>query len=276
MRSKALGILMVLAAVPLWAQVSGEVASGGMLPSPAMTDVGGTLHIHAPRRAVGPAPGHARGNSIWESSNWSGYAVVGSGFTQARGSWVVPAVDCTVTRDASVSFWVGIDGWNNDTVEQTGTDSDCDGGQPKYYAWYEFAPKAGVTITSVPVSAGDTMAAEVDYDGSEFTITTTNQSTGASYSFSAEFPEAKRESAEWIAEMNGSVLSDFGTVHFGPDFTGAMNSNSATDATTSGPIGAFEKRVQASVMVAGKDVDEAVPSFLSLDGTSFTVSWWGK
>jgi hypothetical protein len=29
-------------------------------------------------------------------------------------------------------------------------------------------------------------------------------------------------------------------------------------------------------MVAGKDVDEAVPSFLSLDGTSFTVNWWSK
>jgi hypothetical protein len=276
MRSKVLGILVVLAGLPLWAQVSVEVGSGGLLPTSAGRDVGDGALIHAPRRSVGPAPGRARGDSIWESPNWSGYAVVGSAFTQARGSWVVPAVDCTVTRNGSVSFWVGIDGWVDDTVEQTGTDSDCDGGQPKYYAWYEFFPKAGVTITSVAVSPGDTMVAEVDYDGSDFTITMTNLNTGESYSTSAAVPGAKRESAEWIAEMNGNVLSDFGTVRFGSDFTGAMNSNYATDATTSGTIGAFGKSVQASIMVAGKDVDEAVPSFLSLDGTSFTVNWWSK
>jgi Peptidase A4 family len=275
MRSKALGILVVLAALPLWAQVSGDAVSKGML-STTTIDVNGTARVHAPRRAVGPAPGRARGDSIWESNNWAGYAVTGSGFTQARGSWVVPAVDCAVTRNASVSFWVGMDGWNDATVEQTGTDSDCDGDRPKYYAWYEFFPKAGVSITSVAVSPGDAMAAEVDYDGSEFTITMTNQSTGESYSTSAAVPGARRESAEWITEMNGSVLSDFGTARFGSDFTGAMNSNSATDAATSGPIGTFKKGVQASIMVAGKDVDEAVPSFLSLDGTSFTVSWWSK
>ena len=93
MRSRVLGILVVLAGLPLWAQVSVEVGSGGLLPTSAGRDVGDGALIHAPRRSVGPAPGRARGDSIWESPNWSGYAVVGSAFTQARGSWVVPAVD---------------------------------------------------------------------------------------------------------------------------------------------------------------------------------------
>lgn len=231
---------------------------------------------HGPRRNLGPAPNQpANGTRIFESSNWSGYAVVGTGFTQARGTWVVPAVDCSVVPNSSASFWVGIDGWEDDTVEQTGTDSDCNDGVPAYYAWYEFAPEGGVTITSVPVSAGDHMSGEIDYDGSLFFITTTNLRTGATSSTSMLFPRAKRASAEWIAEFNGSLLSDFGTVQFGPDFTNA-GGNAAADATRSGKISAFGERVQASVMVAGRKVDEAVPSLISSDGTSFTVSWWGK
>ena len=32
------------------------------------------------------------------------------------------------------------------TVEQTGTDSDCNGGSPVYYAWYEFYPAFPVDL----------------------------------------------------------------------------------------------------------------------------------
>jgi hypothetical protein len=260
--------VMLLLALPAWSQAPNQTFAS--LASPRQ---------HAPRKSLGPAPGQTGRPIIYESSNWSGYAVVGEGFQQARGSWIVPAVDCTVTPTASVSFWVGIDGWDNATVEQTGTDSDCDGGSPSYYAWYEFAPKAGVTITSVSVSPGDHMAAQVNYAGdSEFIVTITNQSTGASYTTSAAVPEAQRASAEWIAELNGYNLSDYGTVSFGGDFTQSSGTNQATNAATSGPIGAFTESVRASVIVGGKDnsIDLAVPGFLSLDGTSFTVTWWAK
>jgi hypothetical protein len=158
---------------------------------------------------------------------------------------------------------------------RAGTDSDCNSGIPAHYAWYEFFPQAGVTITSVPISPGDLISAGVTYNGSEFIVTTTNLTTGAAYTTSAVVPEAKRESAEWIAEFNGNLLSDFGTVDFGPDFT-RFRGNDAVDSMTSGPIGAFGKRVQASIMVAGKKADESVPSFISTDGTSLRVSWWRK
>ncbi|MFZ0417228.1 MAG: G1 family glutamic endopeptidase [Candidatus Sulfotelmatobacter sp.] len=58
---------------------------------------------------------------------WAGYAVTGSGFTQVQGSWIVTAVDCTKTPNTDSSEWVGIDGWSSNTVEQTGTDADCNG-----------------------------------------------------------------------------------------------------------------------------------------------------
>jgi hypothetical protein len=259
MGSKRIWIFLLLAPVSAWAQFSAPIP-----------------RHHGPRRAVGAQPSQTQsGVQVFPSENWSGYAVIGSDFTQATGTWTVPAVDCTSDPNSSASFWVGVDGWDNSTVEQTGTDSDCDGTHANYYAWIEFAPKAGVTITSVPVSPGDQMSAEVSYNGAQFVVTTTNTTTGATYTMTAVVPEARRASAEWIAEANGYYLSDFGTVHFGPDFT-AIGANSATDSSTSGPISSFGKKTQAAVIVNGKGADLAVPSFLSLDGTSFTVSWWSK
>jgi hypothetical protein len=167
---------------------------------------------------------------------------------------------------------VGLDGWVTDTVEQTGTDSDCDGDTPHYYAWYEFFPNGGITIFSVPVSPGDQMSAEVIYNGSEFQVSITNETTGNTYRKSAAVLLAQRVSAEWIAEMNGYRLSDFDSVSFGEDYTHVKGSNYAADASTSGPIAAFGDRVWESVMASGHAV-EAVPSSLTGDGTSFIMVW---
>jgi Peptidase A4 family len=70
------------------------------------------------------------------SSNWSGYSAFKSRvkFTDVKGDWIQPAATCTSERTYS-SFWVGIDGYNSNTVEQTGTDADCNNGSPVYYAW---------------------------------------------------------------------------------------------------------------------------------------------
>jgi hypothetical protein len=265
--SKGLGVLLALTASPGWAQISGVPVS------PSAVAVVSRLR-HAPRKALGPAPNQLGSNfGIFESSNWSGYAVVGTAFTDARGSWTVPSVDCEVNPNGAASFWVGIDGWDNATVEQTGTESQCNGKEPVYYAWYEFAPLAGITITSIRVSPGDNMSGEVDYNGSEFVVTMADLTTGASYSTSMAFPEAQRASAEWIAESNGYTgLPDFDAARYGQDFT-KTGGNYATDAATSGPISAFGKQVQVSIL-AYNNVVEAVPSYLSLDGTSFTVTYW--
>jgi hypothetical protein len=271
MRLYKLALVLAAAVSPVYAQLVDD-------HTPIQSGAVNSPHVHGPRKDRGPLPGQAVGNiKIFESSNWSGYAVIGADFTEARGSWVVPSVDCSGARNSSASFWVGIDGWDNGTVEQTGTDSDCDGLRPTYYAWYEFYPKPGVTITSVPVKPGDKMSAAVDYNGAEFVVTITNQTTGASHSASSEVPGARRNSAEWIAEANGSYgLSDFGIAQFGEDSTEANGTNSATDSTTTGPIRRFGKRVQESIMVSDQNVLEAVPSRISPDGTSFTVTWLSK
>lgn len=275
MLSKRLGCWLAFAVLPALAQVPATTISNqsdGAVISPRQ---------HVPRRVYPGRPERKIGNvTVSDSTNWSGYAVTGSSFTSAKGSWIVPTVNCSATPSTYAAFWVGIDGWTSNTVEQTGTDSDCSGSSPSYYAWYEFYPKGSYLISSVPVSPGNKISADVVYNGSEFTITITNETTGATFSKSAKVNSAKRSSAEWIAEAPccgsaGSILplSDFGTVDFGQDYTDVTSTNYATDSTITGPISDFGTGVNESIMVSSKGVTEATPSALSTDGSSFTVKW---
>src|SRR5712692_8671734 len=100
----------------------------------------------------------------FQSTNWSGYAVTGpsKSVTDAKGSWIVPAITgtCPSTNQYS-SHWVGIDGFSSNTVEQTGTDSDCQNGAPTYYAWYEFYPHPSFLISGLTIRPLDVISAEV-------------------------------------------------------------------------------------------------------------------
>ncbi len=131
--SRRLMILGALAFVPAFAQVQDE--------APSQT----TMEKIAPRQ-FGPVrdlTDHGDGTST--STNWSGYAVLGSSFQWAKGSWVVPTANCSGVAERSIRGVLGGPGWiqyHSTTVEQTGTDSDCVGTTPNYYAWYEFYPKA--------------------------------------------------------------------------------------------------------------------------------------
>ncbi len=219
-----------------------------------------------------------RPDNTVDSENWSGYAVTGSTYTQALGSWVVPAGNCNVTPNTYSSYWVGLDGYSSSTVEQIGTDSDCNGGAPSYYAWYEFYPRGSVYIGSL--SPGDRISAAISFAGGEFTVTILDETNGESYRKSAKVPEAQRSSAEWIAEAPcctraGATLplSDFSAVSLGDDYTGAIGTNYAVGASTSGPIGAFGSSVQEIVMAGSNGAEEAVPLPLTPDGTSFMVTW---
>ena len=207
------------------------------------------------------------------STNWSGYAVTGSSgsVSDAKGSWIVPAIQgaCPGTNQYS-SFWVGIDGFSSGTVEQTGTDSDCQGGTPTYYAWFEFFPHPLFIINGLTVTPGDHISADASFNGRSFTVTITDTTTGASFSTSSKVSRAQRSSAEWIAEApssSGGVLplADFGTVNF--------SASTATVSGTTGTIGSFGSSVQVITMVTSTGVVKAQPSSLSSSGDSFSVTW---
>ncbi|OLB72739.1 hypothetical protein AUI06_00460 [archaeon 13_2_20CM_2_52_21] len=210
----------------------------------------------------------------FQSTNWSGYAVTGASgsVSDAKGSWTVPAIHgtCPDTNQYS-SFWVGIDGFSSGTVEQTGTDSDCQNGAPTYYAWYEFYPHPSFLISGLTIRPGDHISAEASFNGRSFTVTITDTSTGHSFSTSAKVHSAQRSSAEWIAEAPSSSggilpLADFGTVSF--------SSCTATVGTATGAIGSFGSSVQVITMVSNSGAIKAQPSSLSgTNGDSFSVTW---
>ena len=228
----------------------------------------GVLATAAAVSAIGggatPSMRHARNHRISNSTstNWSGYAVTGGPFTQVSSSWTQPTATCTGSTAYS-SFWVGLDGDTSSTVEQTGTDADCSGSTPQYYAWYEMYPKFPTNLNK-PVQPGDHLSASVTTDGrGNFTLTISDSTQGWTNVKTAKLRSAKLSSAEVIAEApssSGGVLplANFGTV----SFSGATANGALLTSST--------KNIDPITMQSGSTV-KAKPS--SISNGAFSVTW---
>jgi Peptidase A4 family len=214
------------------------------------------------RSHAAPAPKHKFGRGT--STNWSGYAVNGTGATHVIGTWTQPTARCAAGENSWSSPWVGIDGNTSNTVEQIGTDTDCQNGTPLYYAWYEMYPKSLVTV-SMAVRPGDSFTGEVtNPSAGKFVLKLTNNTTHATFSTTQLSKKARRTSVEWIMEgPSNGLLTNFGSVPFG--------AASATISNTTANLGSFGN-AQSITMVNGQGVTRAVPSAVS-GGSSFSVSW---
>jgi hypothetical protein len=217
--------------------------------------------------AAAPLEGHVRrelGSS--QSTNWSGYAAHGAPFASVQGDWVQPEASCESARQhryALAAFWVGLDGYEDNTVEQTGTEADCEGPTPVYYAWWELYPKAPAVIEE-PVRPLDVMHAEVSQD--ELLL----EDLTAGWTVSESFLPGSLafSSAEWIAEAPAkNTLTDFGSVHF--------SSASASDEALAG--GAIESKAwsdDAITLVGGSHAHPtavATPGALEEEARAFTI-----
>jgi hypothetical protein len=195
----------------LAAMVAASVAVPAGTPPPSLSSL-------EPVSSVGPV----RSYGLLSSSNWSGYAVSGKGFTSITGRWVVPTVTPSAGNTYS-SSWVGIDGlFDGGTMMQTGTEQDFAGGVGRYYAWWEVLPAAETAIRTVNVQAGDVMTASIwlPCGSAVWTITITDVTRQQSFTTHQAY-SGRRASAEWIEEaplMGGSVasLAHVGTTVFGP------------------------------------------------------------
>jgi Peptidase A4 family len=177
---------------------------------------------------AGPSAGHgalSRCPPTCSSANWAGYAVAGrnGAFRSVSASWTEPKVNCAgVNGRRFSSFWVGLDGVTDMTVEQLGTDADCRGTRPAYYAWWEMFPFPAVNISN-PVHTGDHMSASVTFRGAgRFALFIKDSTRHWSRTFIRVHAEA-RSSAEVIAEapalLIGGIpviqnLANFGTVRW--------------------------------------------------------------
>ncbi|MCQ4083536.1 G1 family endopeptidase [Streptomyces sp. RB6PN25] len=238
----------VLGALPL---------TSATLPAPAVTMAQAPMH-HIP----GSTPffiSHGLKNTTTTSDNWSGYAATGSTYNQVSTTFTQPSVNCS-KGDGYSSFWVGLDGYSSNSVEQTGTEADCSGGVAQYSAWYEMYPANPVTYSN-RVRPGDVIIETVSYASSTYTLTLKNTTEGWTKTTTKRQSGLSRSSAEVIAEApwSGSVLplDDFGTVHF------SNSTVNGSSLSSTNPVGIN--------MVSDSGTPEATIS--SLSGGSFSITW---
>jgi Peptidase A4 family len=208
-----------------------------------------------------------------EAFNWSGYADVSSTkhrFTAVSGHWAVPAVTCTPEDEIS-SDWVGLDGFNTDTVEQDGTISWCFEGKPVYFTWYEMFPAATVEVGTT-LKPGDLITASVTRSGKHYTLSVTD-STNTANSFSVtktcKLTTCLDESAEWISERPAfsigiAPLADYGTW--------TLSGAAETAKGKSGDISSYSRNYDITMLDATGSYDLSTTSGLT-SGDSFTTTW---
>ncbi len=222
------------------------------------------------------APMTSGASPLRYSYNWSGY-VAGSGseaFRTVSSTYVQPAVTCSDTGEYTL-FWVGLDGWFSNTVEQAGTAVYCAGSTPVYFAWWEIYPTDDIVAT-VAVSPGDTIHASVKYSSGLFTFTVMDQTDGTlstTVQKCASGLTCARSSGEWIIERPGFEsqsgfeflpLANWGIV--------ALAKDKAAARARTGSIAAFPHF--AIDMVDEADTYElATAGALDGRGSSFLDTW---
>jgi hypothetical protein len=166
------------------------------------------------------------------------------------------------------STWIGIGGVSTGDLIQIGTQNTAHtNGGIASSAFYEILPQAARTITTITVSAGDTMNASVnEITPGQWKLTISDTTTGQSFTKTVAYNSA-HSSAEWIEEdptlITGSLipLDSFAPIAF----TGASTLSNGTT------LNLKTSNAQPISMVAtGQAI--VTPSDIASDGGSFTVT----
>jgi peptidase A4-like protein len=231
--------------------------------------------VHRPRVPV-------RGTvDQWASSNWSGYAITtGAPFMSVTGTWVVQAVSPTKKSTYS-SQWVGIDGFNDNSLIQTGTESDYHNGSAHYGAWWEILPAAETVIPSLAVKPGDLMSASITQTigTTSWTITLTDVTTGQSFS-TVQTYTGPQTSAEWIEEaptVNGRVapLAHYYNATTGRGTPVSFDSGAAAPVNTANGSNPGLTTSESGVMIQ-QNAQVSTPSAPDSDTDGFNMEYGSK
>ncbi|KAM6481932.1 peptidase A4 family-domain-containing protein [Trichoderma sp. SZMC 28011] len=182
------------------------------------------------RRSIVPraGAGNTGGTTDATSPNWAGVAISQPGVTEVSGTFTVPQPQMPPDADPNLAHcgvaWVGIDGWTNGDLIQTGvlwcTYID---NSTFWYPWYEYLPGFITEIDGVNVTAGSVVTVNAKKTGTNSGITTlTVDGVTVSHDFTGEQFSLPGTSAEWIVEdyeltYGGppyAPFADFGTVTF--------------------------------------------------------------
>ena len=216
------------------------------------------------------------------SSNWSGYAAVaktGDTIRYAVTSFNIPSVNCSKSPPGTSGYayaahWVGLDGYNDSTVEQTGVDAYCPStsGPAGYYAWYEMYPLDPVAFSGV--NPGDAITVSVSYSGGKYNLILKDTTTGGEINTTQPCPagsKCKNKSAEVITEDPGGAvpaynLADYANVNY-------TNTGVTSSSGLRGTLGASAQWTSAEIaMEDPSSVIMAQPSGLE-GGAAFDDLW---
>jgi hypothetical protein len=239
--------------------LAGTVVAGVVLGSLVI----GATGASAKTASSTPLFTHAHNQSAAaQASNWSGYVQSGGKYSSVSASWTIPKVKSDASGYSST--WVGIDGYSDQYLIQTGTTANYDRGA-SYSAWWEVItpsnelPEEDFNMTVRP---GDSISASVTKgSGSNWTMSLTDNTSRVTKSKSYSF-NGPASTAEWIQEdtdVDGYVSSspDFGTVNF--TNCKANGANAALSSDTSFPLVDDQGTVEDSVSAAS--------------GTSFSATY---
>jgi hypothetical protein len=219
---------------------------------------------------------HAQVGSWDYSYDWSGYVADIPDVTRIDGSWIVAKAAFTNSSTYS-SQWIGIGGYHDNSLIQTGTSSDYGFNDeyvwgPHYYTWVEFLPDA--EVYEFPVNPGDMMRAGIVLDNPEtnlWDISIEDQTTGQAYHESVTY-DSTRQAAEWIEERPMvAQLAKYGIAKMGGDYTGVPFADQASNGSGLLPLGQLANvRPIGMVSDSGKYLISG-PGTISTDGTSFEM-----
>jgi hypothetical protein len=283
----AVGAVAAALIVPATASAtSAPSAAHGLVGHPGVLRVGPRVRTQGwvnSSRSSGASvrAGRATGPTYaQDSSNWSGIGRGGRGVTGAYASWTVPAIKASSRKLYSAS-WVGVDGFSNDHLIQTGTGQDTValGRTPKYFAWVEILPAASQTLflksgKAAPVKPGNKMSAYVkEVRKGVWTIAIENRTEHWAFAKNFKYtgPGTSLETIEEAPTINGkqSVPADFGTVHF-----------SGLGISVKGKSGKYSTAFTASNEIYLKQrgrvlAKASAPTKPSTRGQSFSVKYEG-
>jgi hypothetical protein len=210
--------------------------------------------------AVQHGPAHKLTHAT--SSNWGGWDNTGGTYTSVSASWVQPTITCAKRATSYASFWIGLDGDGSNSVEQTGSEGDCNRGTPVYYSWYEFYPAYPVNYSNT-VRPGDHFSSTVTYGSGKYTLVLTDSTQGWTHTTTGSAPSGLNASAEVIAEAPSSnrgvlPLANFGTMSF---------TNAKVNGAALGTVPTPQK-----ITMATSSYTKAAVSNLT-NNTNFSVTW---
>jgi hypothetical protein len=239
-----------------------------------MTFIIGAVAVYYSINLFLASPNQTDNPPSFKVSQWSGYIVASD--VQNRSpvvssicaSWRVPGIKSS-ENDTFSGVWVGIGGYGEDTLIQTGTEQEYVNGRVVYYAWYELLPDYLVRIPTVHVRASDTVTASISLinkNTNTWSIEIADVTRGERFKKTIVY-NSSRLSAEWVVErpkVNDTIstLADFGNVTF-----------TECKATVEGITGAISNFSYAQLAMYDQELQLVTVSPLNDDDSSFTVSY---